>query len=55
MAEATVRRIDVFFYGLFLDDALLRDKGTDRRVHRMAFLENFSLAIGARAIFRSLS
>jgi hypothetical protein len=49
MTEDRVRRIDVFFYGLFMDDALLREKGL-RPVHRrVAFVENFSLVIGARA------
>ena len=49
MTERETRRIDVFFYGLFMDDALLREKGINPRNRRMAFVENFSLAIGARA------
>jgi hypothetical protein len=49
MTEAEVRRIDVFFYGLFMDDALLREKGVNPRNRRVAFVENFSLVIGARA------
>jgi hypothetical protein len=49
MTEAEVRRIDVFFYGLFMDEALLREKGMNPRNRRMASVENFSLAIGARA------
>jgi hypothetical protein len=49
MTEAEVRRIDLFFYGLFMDNALLREKGVDPRNRRMAFVENFSLVIGARA------
>lgn len=49
MTEAGVRRIDVFFYGLFMDDALLREKGTNPTNRRRAFVENFSLRIGARA------
>ena len=49
MTEAEVRRIDLFFYGLFMDDALLREKGVEPRNRRMAFVENFSLVIGARA------
>lgn len=49
MTEAEVRRIDVFFYGLFMDDALLREKGMNPGNRRMAFVENFSLVIGARA------
>jgi hypothetical protein len=49
MTEAEVRRIAVFFYGLFMDEALLREKGMNPREGRMASVENFSLAIGARA------
>jgi hypothetical protein len=49
MTEAKVRRIDVFFYGLFMDDALLREKGMNPENRRIAFVENFSLVIGARA------
>ena len=49
MTEEKVRRIDVFFYGLFMDDALLREKGTNPVNRRMASVENFSLVIGARA------
>jgi hypothetical protein len=49
MTEEEVRRIDVFFYGLFMDEALLREKGMNPKNRRMAFVENFSLVIGARA------
>jgi hypothetical protein len=49
MTETEVRRIDVFFYGLFMDDALLREKGMNPLNRRLAFVENFSLVIGARA------
>ena len=49
MEAAEVRRIDVFFYGLFMDDALLREKGMSPRNRRMAVVENFSLVIGERA------
>ena len=49
MTEAEVRRIDVFFYGLFMDEALLREKGMNPANRRMASVENFSLVIGARA------
>ncbi|HEX8651760.1 MAG TPA: gamma-glutamylcyclotransferase family protein [Pyrinomonadaceae bacterium] len=44
-----VRRIDLFFYGLFMDDALLREKGINPLNRRMASVENFCLIIGARA------
>jgi hypothetical protein len=49
MTEAEARRIDVFFYGLFMDDALLREKGMNPGNRRMAFIENFCLVVGARA------
>lgn len=49
MANDTSRRIDVFFYGLFMDDALLRGKGVNPQNRRSAFVENFCLVIGARA------
>lgn len=49
MTETEARRIDVFFYGLFMDDALLREKGMNPQNRRMASIENFSLVIGERA------
>ena len=49
MKEAEARRIDVFFYGLFMDDALLREKGMNPVNRRLASVENFCLVIGARA------
>ena len=49
MTEAEAGRIVVFFYGLFMDDALLREKGMNPKNRRMASVENFSLVIGARA------
>ena len=49
MTEEKIRRIDVFFYGLFMDYALLREKGMNPVDRRMASVENFSLVIGARA------
>ena len=42
-------RVDVFFYGLFMDETLLREKGIDPQNRRLAFVENFSLVIGDRA------
>lgn len=41
--------MDIFFYGLFMDEALLRDKGLNPRNRRIASVENFRLVIGARA------
>ena len=49
MTASEVRSIDIFFYGLFMDDALLREKGMNPTNRRMAFVENFSLHIGPRA------
>src|SRR5215470_13438172 len=47
--SAEARRLDVFFYGLFMDDSLLREKGVDPRNRRVAFVDNFRLIIGLRA------
>jgi hypothetical protein len=49
MTEETARRIDIFFYGLFMDEALLRGKGINPVNGRMGFVEHFSLVIGERA------
>lgn len=49
MIDDGARRIDVFFYGLFMDDALLREKGINPENRRVASVENFCLVIGARA------
>jgi Gamma-glutamyl cyclotransferase, AIG2-like len=49
MTDKKTRRIDVFFYGLFMDESLLREKGVDPQDRRQARVENFHLLIGARA------
>lgn len=49
MVKEEARRIDVFFYGLFMDEALLREKGVSPSNRRRAAVENFALVIGARA------
>ncbi|HVG36074.1 MAG TPA: gamma-glutamylcyclotransferase family protein [Pyrinomonadaceae bacterium] len=49
MTETEARRIDVFFYGLFMDEALLREKGVHPLNRRTASVENFCLVIGERA------
>lgn len=49
MTGSEVRSIDVFFYGLFMDEGLLREKGINPRNRRVAFVADFSLVIGARA------
>lgn len=44
------RRIDVFFYGLFMDVAILRAGGVAELDNpRRAFVDNFELRIGQRA------
>jgi hypothetical protein len=43
------RRVNVFFYGLFMDEALLRTKGVKPENRRIASLNNFRLMIGERA------
>jgi len=49
MTEEKARRVNVFFYGLFMDDAVLREKGVNPVNRRLASVDNFSLVIGARA------
>jgi hypothetical protein len=49
MTETKAKSIDVFFYGLFMDEALLREKGMRPLNRRIASVENFGLMIGARA------
>ena len=44
-----MRRIDVFFYGLFMDQAVIRAKGANPEVLRSAELRGFELRIGRRA------
>jgi hypothetical protein len=42
-------RVEVFFYGLFMDEALLRGKGLRPENRRVASVEGFRLVIGERA------
>jgi hypothetical protein len=44
-----MRRIDVFFYGLFMDEDLLRAKGVTAIDFRPASILGFELRIGNRA------
>ena len=44
-----MRKIDVFFYGLFMDEALLQAKGINSPNLRVAFVPGFQLRIGKRA------
>ena len=55
MSDPEPRRIAVFFYGLFMDDSLLRQKGVTPRDGRRASVQGFSLVIGARATLVPLS
>jgi hypothetical protein len=43
------RRVDVFFYGLFMDQQALREKGFDPTDIRQARVERMTLRLGARA------
>jgi hypothetical protein len=43
------RRVDVFFYGLFMDRQLLQGKGAQPTEVRLASVRGFELRIGARA------
>jgi Gamma-glutamyl cyclotransferase, AIG2-like len=49
MSESTLRRIDVFFYGLFMDEDVLRAKNVCPTNPRQASIDNFTLVIGQRA------
>ena len=43
------RSVDVFFYGLFMDEAALREKGFQPANARRARVDGFALRLGARA------
>ena len=45
----SLRRVDVFFYGLFMDVDVLRAKRLDPREPRQASVQGFALRIGRRA------
>jgi hypothetical protein len=49
MTEETGASVEVFFYGLFMDEALLRAKGLNPSNRRAAYVEDFQLVIGERA------
>ncbi|MGH9804203.1 MAG: gamma-glutamylcyclotransferase family protein [Candidatus Acidiferrales bacterium] len=44
-----MRRADVFFYGLFMDEELLRAKGLEPEGGELAAVDGFALRIGRRA------
>ena len=45
----SARRIDAFFYGLFMDVEVLRDAGVSPGNARRAYVDDFALRIGRRA------
>lgn len=49
MSEDESARVEVFFYGLFMDESLLRGKGLNPSGRRLASVENFRLFVGERA------
>jgi hypothetical protein len=49
MNQSAARLIDVFFYGLFMDEALLRKKGLNPINRGLALVENVGLVITQRA------
>ena len=44
-----MRRVDVFFYGLFMDEELLRAKGLEIEGAELAAVDGLALRIGQRA------
>jgi hypothetical protein len=48
-AQASERRIDAFFYGLFMDASILRQNGVTALNLRQAYVADFALRIGQRA------
>jgi len=49
MTEEQAASVEVFFYGLFMDEALLRAKGLSPLNRGAACVEDFQLVIGERA------
>ena len=43
------RRVEVFFYGLFMDEELLRGKGLEPEGDEIAAIDGFGLRVGQRA------
>jgi len=43
------RRVEVFFYGLFMDEEILRGKGLEPEGGEIAAIDGFALRIGQRA------
>jgi hypothetical protein len=49
MTSMSMRRIDAFFYGLFMDIDILREADVAPVNPRRAYVDNFALLIGQRA------
>jgi Gamma-glutamyl cyclotransferase, AIG2-like len=49
LTRTAARRADVFFYGLFMDQELLRGKGLEPRDVELAWVDGYALRIGQRA------
>ena len=49
MTDETGANVEVFFYGLFMDESLLRAKGLSPSNRSAAYVEDFQLVIGERA------
>lgn len=48
------RLVDIFFYGLYMDPEMLKQRGVQARNPRLAVVENYALCLGNRAtILRS--
>jgi len=47
--QSRERRIDAFFYGLFMDESILRQSGVTPVNPRRAYVSDFALRIGQRA------
>jgi len=45
----SARRVDGFFYGLFMDPEVLRQAGVQAAAPRMAYVDGLALRIGQRA------
>ena len=43
------RRVEVFFYGLFMDEELLRGKGLEPQGGEIGAIDGFALRIGQQA------
>lgn len=46
MDNSSKRLVEVFFYGLYMDEALLKDKGVCIRGYKKAHVEGYSLRLG---------